>query len=264
MNRHSDSVAAVIGTRVPCALSTTGTHILSIGVDENKQLVFINAPCVQHEQAEVWKSAHGLEATTCVSVALMIQKGFRANLATAKDVRDYLENGPSIHTYLRKALFELWLTSWRTTTTRIEEADAVSQDTKTSDDIIYMRKIDAMTARLCRYLAPRSNVKFSISGSVVKELGLGIVNRNESLWWRQIAEMRGDKFVLLHDAIKPMFHSKIGISSTGYCIFCNAKYQHPVRHTRSDKHRLAVMAEIRQAVNFLNTDPQINKLLQTL
>lgn len=112
---HDRQIAELLSTRVPCAFSANGTHMLTIGISQSKELVYLNAPCAGKENQKACKSAHMLDAITCVSSAKVVQGGFRRDLLAAQDIRAYLDDFASFGFYplFRKSLFEILLVANR-------------------------------------------------------------------------------------------------------------------------------------------------------
>ena len=252
----------ILNTMVPCALSKTGSHMLSVGININKTIVHLHAPCETQENQEVVASAHMLEATTCVTVLNLIRCGFNPDNNDAKSIRAYLETFPQIQPLLRKTLFGVWIPGNNLSLERVVECEGEIDRTDTRS-----RVTRVITGKLQRELPKKVGDQFYIVWDTFPECIVPVLTHKGHFGSpHRIATIRNSgKFevepALVHDAFDKKIGIKVNSNLDEECLYCNSLPTRSARHATSEKHRRSVTSVIRQAVHFLNT-PQILKLLK--
>jgi hypothetical protein len=255
---HPDrQIVEMLSTRVPCALSANGTHMLTIGISGSKELVYLHAPCEQMDR-RICKSAHMLEAVTCSTAATLVRKGFQRHILTGDAVKQYLNEAFAQNHLFRKAMHEILVVANRIGASRIWN----HQVTSTYPSKTQLRKSAVVTSWLQRNLPRAFQDQFVIVWKVGRNSPAGLFHvygeRSAGLWC--VAEVADGKFILNSDTIRSAFRNNIGINEYGKCVYCDATPTRPTRHTNSTKHRTAVIAAIRCAVHLLNNH-KITKLI---
>jgi hypothetical protein len=245
----------ILQTRVPCTLSKSGFHMLTIGISASKNLVLLNATCQSQQNKQVWSSAHMLGAVTCGGFAEFIRKGFSRTLISAEDVRRYLDPFSPLPPILRKTLYQIWLPANQVSMTR---APLLLSSAEPS---LSRRKAKVITDWLRRHLPKEVSQYYELEVVNSKKpsnhaiLFHAIPNNIGA----DVAELGHNGKLNLKNA-NQLFANGLGLGYDGECLYCGVKPTRPSQHAITQRHRKIVGAIIRKATHLLN-DPKILKLI---